>query len=361
MGFDVAFAAIADAAAAAAPEAAAAAPEVAATTDVGLTAAAEASALSSGPFVAEGVGSAALGGIDAATAATATAAAGAGAGGASPVFGNIADNIAAGGTTAGIDLASLAAGGAPDIAAGVTGTSAAATGTAGAGLGISPGATAPGAFSGVPGATAATAPTDITSSTLGQNLLTGPGGSVTNLAPGATTAGGTLSPLQYAGLGLSGLSAGYGIYTGMQLQELAKKQAAQSDPFGPYRAQYATQLNALMANPSSVTNTPGYQFGQQQGEQGVSRLAAQQGLNLTPEQALAIQQFNQQYAGQQFQTQEQMLAQLAGGTLPPTSAATSLLGSATGASLIGSSLGTLGSAAGRTNVNLNPLSYGAGS
>ena len=43
------------------------------------------------------------------------------------------------------------------------------------------------------------------------------------------------------------------------------------DPFAPYRQTYADQLNALISQPASVTSTPFYQFGMQQGQQALTR------------------------------------------------------------------------------------------
>jgi hypothetical protein len=150
-------------------------------------------------------------------------------------------------------------------------------------------------------------------------------------------------------MGLGLLSTGYGLYTGSQMMKLAKEQAARADPFGPYRSGYAQQLNDLMANPTSVTSQPGYKFGLEQGEQGVSRAAAKQGLNLTPAESLALKQYDQNYAQSYYQNQVSTLSNLAGAGIPPTSGATALGGSIAGTQLIGSSLGNLGYMVGRND------------
>ena len=273
-----------------------------------------------------------------------------------------------GGTTAGVDIAGLAGGMSLGGDAGVPMAAMAGGAAPGSITSTLPAATSLG---GIPGGV--TAAEDTTALAAGIDTsggagafgdigatapanVTAPANSGIGGAPAAPTAassagGGwsSMTDLQKAGQGLSALSAGYGLYTGQQMMNLSKNQAKNADPFGPNRAQYGAQLNALMQNPNLVTNIPGYKFGLEQGEQGVSRLAAQQGLNLTPQQALEIKKYDQQYASQQFQSYEQMLANLAGANIQPTSGATALAGSVAGAQLTGSGLGTLGSMAGRVN------------
>jgi hypothetical protein len=60
------------------------------------------------------------------------------------------------------------------------------------------------------------------------------------------------------------------MYAAKKSSDAAKDQAAlgreaieASDPFRQYRPQYATQLNALMSDPSSIANTPEYKARQQ--------------------------------------------------------------------------------------------------
>ena len=89
------------------------------------------------------------------------------------------------------------------------------------------------------------------------------------------------------------------------------------DPFASSRGQYATQLNQLMANPSSVTQTPGYQFGMNQGTEALNRTYAASGQGGSGAQLVGLQNFAQNYAGQQFANQESNLAQLSGATQSP--------------------------------------------
>ena len=93
--------------------------------------------------------------------------------------------------------------------------------------------------------------------------------------------------------------------------------ASQADPFGPYRAQYAQQLQALMANPSSVTQLPQYQFNYGQGLQALQAQQAKQG-NLVSGAALnQAQQYGQNYAQSAYANQLNTLGQLSGATQAP--------------------------------------------
>lgn len=79
----------------------------------------------------------------------------------------------------------------------------------------------------------------------------------------------------------------------------------------PWRAAGETSLNKLMAllNDGSLTsrfagknvqNDPGYQFGLQQGQQGIERSAAARGMGLSGAALKAASQFNQDYAGTKY-------------------------------------------------------------
>ena len=89
------------------------------------------------------------------------------------------------------------------------------------------------------------------------------------------------------------------------------------DPFASSRGQYATQLNNLMANPGSVTQTPGYQFGMNQGVEALNRNYASTGQGGSGAQQVGLQNFAQGYAGQQYNNQVSNLAQLSGATQSP--------------------------------------------
>ena len=91
------------------------------------------------------------------------------------------------------------------------------------------------------------------------------------------------------------------------------------DPFAGERAKYSQQLSALMANPSSVTQLPGYQFGMQQGEQALNRSMAATGQQQSGQQQIGLSQYGQQYAGQFYQQSLENLKGLSGATQSPQS------------------------------------------
>ena len=84
-----------------------------------------------------------------------------------------------------------------------------------------------------------------------------------------------------------------------------------------YMPQYAQQLSQLMSNPSSITSTPGFEFGMNQAESQVQHSLASQGLIGGGTMAGTMANTGAAYAGQQLQQQEGMLAQLAGAQFNP--------------------------------------------
>ena len=94
-----------------------------------------------------------------------------------------------------------------------------------------------------------------------------------------------------------------------------------ADPNSPYRAGYASQLANLVNNPSSVTQTPGYQFRFGQGLQGLQASQAAQGRLVSGGALLQSQQFGQNFANQSYNDQVNTLAQLSGATQSPAQGA----------------------------------------
>jgi hypothetical protein len=126
-----------------------------------------------------------------------------------------------------------------------------------------------------------------------------------------------------------------------------------ADPYAQYRSQAAAQLQNLLANPSTITSTPGYQFNLAQGLQAQQAQQAAQGRLVSGGGLLQAQQFGQQYATSQLGQQQQLLAQLSGATQAPAGAATAQQGINFGqAGALG--LGLQGLGGGTANV-LNPL------
>jgi len=94
-----------------------------------------------------------------------------------------------------------------------------------------------------------------------------------------------------------------------------------ADPYAAYRPQAAAQLQNLLANPSTITSTPGYQFNLQQGLQAQQAQQAAQGRLVSGGGLLQAQQFGQQYATSQLSQQQALLSQLSGATQAPAGAA----------------------------------------
>lgn len=84
-----------------------------------------------------------------------------------------------------------------------------------------------------------------------------------------------------------------------------------------YTPGYAQQLNQLMSNPSSITSTPGFQFGMNQAESQVQHGLAAQGLIGGGTMAGTMANTGAAYAGQQLSQQEQLLSQLSGANFNP--------------------------------------------
>ena len=94
-----------------------------------------------------------------------------------------------------------------------------------------------------------------------------------------------------------------------------------ADPYAAYRSQAASQLQNLLANPNTITSTPGYQFNLQQGLQAQQAQQAAQGRLVSGGGLLQAQQFGQQYATSSLQQQQNLLATLSGANQAPAGAA----------------------------------------
>lgn len=131
------------------------------------------------------------------------------------------------------------------------------------------------------------------------------------------------------GQGTLGLLGAAGL---MQAGQRAQQQA---DPFGPYRKQYADQLAALQADPSSVTKLPGYQAG----IEAIKRSMAAQGFTGSGNMLGALAK----YGGDFYNQAVNMYSGLAGAQFNPASGAQlGLQGTSMGLSLAGQSLNRLG-------------------
>ncbi len=125
----------------------------------------------------------------------------------------------------------------------------------------------------------------------------------------------------------------YGMNQAKKLRQDANKAFERSDPFGPYRAQYANELAALRANPNNVTKLPGYKAGLD----AVERKMASQGYVGSGNMMLALHD----YGGKAYDAEVGRLAELAGANMRPDAGA--LIGGRTGAAQLDSqSLAALG-------------------
>lgn len=125
------------------------------------------------------------------------------------------------------------------------------------------------------------------------------------------------NPLKAAQIGGNILASGASLASGLQGTFGKNAPSKLADPFGAYRPQYAAQLNALMSDPSRVTSTPGYAFGMQQGQEALQRKLDKAGMSQSGAERVALQEYGQGYAGQQFQQQLANLMQLSGASQTP--------------------------------------------
>lgn len=114
------------------------------------------------------------------------------------------------------------------------------------------------------------------------------------------------NPLRTAGGLASVLSSLYG---SSQARGMTSDAVNRMDPFGPFRSQYATQLSALMNNPGSITEMPGYKAG----EQAVMRSMGAQGYQGSGNMAGALMDYGNKFYG----TEVDRLAGLAGAGINP--------------------------------------------
>ena len=155
--------------------------------------------------------------------------------------------------------------------------------------------------------------------------------------------------------GVGNIAGGVGKMLGgsQAIQQGRQVQPGQADPFAQYRPQYAAQLQSLMANPNSVTQTPGYQFNLAQGLQGLQAQQAAQGRLVSGGALLQGQQFGQNLASQSYNDQLKTLMALSGAGQSPATGATGM--QSVGASNLASTLGGWQSIAGGFGQVSNPL------
>jgi len=137
------------------------------------------------------------------------------------------------------------------------------------------------------------------------SLATNAQAGISTMAGGSTIWDTILSGLSKGGVARSIFDIGSGLY-GMSL---ARDAAKASDPFAQYRGFYGQQLQALEANPSSITSRPGWRAGLE----GVDRQMAARGYYGSGNMDAA----RTRYAGDFYQQESARLAQLAGAGQTP--------------------------------------------
>jgi len=153
------------------------------------------------------------------------------------------------------------------------------------------------------------------------------------------------------GAGLA-LSAGVSAYGASVQSGIASTQEGIAKTTFAEQQGYAQQLQQLIANPSSVTSLPGYQFQFNQGSQAVARQMAASGFGGSTNEANALTQFGQGLASSFYGQQTSLLASLSGlqtaASTAQSGAAASSAASASSSQLnsLLASLGVLGGLAG---------------
>lgn len=133
----------------------------------------------------------------------------------------------------------------------------------------------------------------------------------------------------------------YGLYEADKMKDMAKDAYKASDPFGKYRSVYGDQLLALMADPSSITKRPGYQFQFDQGAEAVQRKLASKGYGGSGNMGVALTEYGQNFASSYFDKEATRLATLAGANISPNFSS-SLGGYASGIDTASAALASLG-------------------
>lgn len=133
----------------------------------------------------------------------------------------------------------------------------------------------------------------------------------------------------------------YGLSQADKLKQLSRQAMGASDPFGSQRAGYAAQLAALMKDPSSLAEEPGYKFQFAQGQQAVTRNMASRGFLDSGNEAVALTEYGQGFAQNYRNKRVEELSLLSGAGISPSFGA-SLSGYASGIDTASQALASLG-------------------
>lgn len=89
------------------------------------------------------------------------------------------------------------------------------------------------------------------------------------------------------------------------------------DTFGPHREHYANKLREVMDNPAMITEMPGYKFGLDQGLTATHRRLQGGGYGGSGNEAIALNEYAQDYASKSLGGILQQLAMLSGAGIAP--------------------------------------------
>lgn len=178
----------------------------------------------------------------------------------------------------------------------------------------------------------------VTQYPVGEGLLAGGGGGTiaattagTTLpnfgnvaAGGSTTASAVTSSLPFGLTArdvISGAGALYNVFTSRNAQANTNAAASRADPYGPRREAAGAELDNFMRDPNYIYQRPGYLARQAQGEQGINRAAANKGYFRSPNMLFDLTKFNSGLAAQEFDAEYKRLAEMAGVSINPSTAA----------------------------------------
>lgn len=151
---------------------------------------------------------------------------------------------------------------------------------------------------------------------------TGAADAIPSLAAPPTAQATSALPFGLTGRDLAtGASGLFNIWNSRNARNDANAAADRADPFGQYRQQAGADLMKLMEDPSYLYERAGYKFKQQQGEQGIHRGAANKGYFRSPNMLFDLSKFNSGLASQEYEAEYRRLAEMAGVSINPGTAA----------------------------------------
>lgn len=158
------------------------------------------------------------------------------------------------------------------------------------------------------------------------------------------------------------VTAGAGLYESSQQQGIANTELGMAQTTQGEQQYYNSLLQQLIANPSSVTSLPGYQFQLSQGSAAVADQMAASGFAGSGNEAAALTKFGQGLASSFYGQQTNLLAELSGVTAassPAQSASAATGASVASGSTLNNLLSQLGMGYGLYSAMSNPAAGAA--